>query len=145
MTISPTYERFKEKVPNTDTKYFGPLIQLSERIWTVAEKSGWHKETDTFYEYLSALGSEVGEAHNAYRDHNMHRMVISNVIGYDHVTGEPIIETPGKPEGIGPELADIIIRTCHLARFLGIDLDYEVNAKMQYIELREERKRDFDN
>lgn len=38
----------------------------------------------------------------------------------------------GKPEGFGPELADIIIRVADLAEWLGIELDEEVSLKMAF-------------
>lgn len=142
-----SFERLQEakrRGPTMHTLTTGPLHRLGERIWNLAERAGWHDESDTFHSYLSAIASEVGEAHNAFRDRGLHRAEVSRVIGYDHVTGEPISENP-KPEGVGPELADIIIRTAHLARFLGIDLDYEVEKKEEYLTVREERKREFDN
>lgn len=122
-----------------------PFGRIGERIWKIAEKSGWHRDSDSIHTYLSALASEVGEVHNEHRDHGFKRAVISNVIGYDHVTGEPIIETPGKPSGVGPELADVIIRTLHLAYHFGIDIDYEVQEKLNYIDMREQRRKVFDN
>ncbi len=37
-----------------------------------------------------------------------------------------------KPEGMGAELADVIIRTLNLASMYKIDLQYEVEHKMEY-------------
>lgn len=38
----------------------------------------------------------------------------------------------GKPEGLGSELADIIIRVLHLGGCLGIDLETEIAAKLEH-------------
>lgn len=38
----------------------------------------------------------------------------------------------GKPEGLGPELADVVIRCGDLATALGIDLNYCIKQKMRY-------------
>jgi NTP pyrophosphatase (non-canonical NTP hydrolase) len=38
----------------------------------------------------------------------------------------------GKPEGIGSELADIIIRVCDTAGALGLDMEAELRAKLAY-------------
>ena len=43
----------------------------------------------------------------------------------------------GKPEGLGPELADIIIRTINVAEGLGIDIEAKVVEKMAYNKRRE--------
>ena len=144
--VSATWDRLQKAREEPEvTHSHGPLRQRQQRIWDIAERSGWHKDSDTPYHYLSALGSEVGEAHNAFRDHGTKRAVVTNVVGYDRVTGEPNLETPGKPEGVGPELADVIIRALHLAEYLGIDMDAEVQAKLDYLDLRQQRKRVFDN
>lgn len=45
----------------------------------------------------------------------------------------------GKPEGLGSELADIIIRACDDAGALGIDLAAELRAKMDYNRTRAHR------
>ena len=42
----------------------------------------------------------------------------------------------GKPEGLGSELADIIIRVCDDAGALGIDLEAELRAKLAYNKTR---------
>lgn len=39
---------------------------------------------------------------------------------------------PAKPEGVGPEIADAIIRLFHLASELGIDLDEDIVEKVDY-------------
>lgn len=45
---------------------------------------------------------------------------------------ETTVEDSGKPVGFPTELADIVIRVADLAGYLGIDLGYEVDRKMEY-------------
>ena len=42
------------------------------------------------------------------------------------------IREDGKPEGIGSELADIVIRVCDSAGALGIDMEAELRAKLAF-------------
>lgn len=44
-----------------------------------------------------------------------------------------------KPEGVGAELADVLIRLLHLSATLGIDLDHIVGLKMEYNNTRSHR------
>lgn len=44
-----------------------------------------------------------------------------------------------KPEGVGPELADLIIRVLDYAEHVGLDMDAEVERKMAHNETREVR------
>jgi NTP pyrophosphatase (non-canonical NTP hydrolase) len=45
---------------------------------------------------------------------------------------ETVVNSNGKPEGLGSELADIIIRVCDDVGALGIDLKAELLAKMSF-------------
>ncbi|QEM40883.1 MAG: nucleotide pyrophosphohydrolase [Phage AS32] len=45
----------------------------------------------------------------------------------------------GKPEGVGPELADLAIRVLETCEEYGLNLDFEIERKMAYNEDREIR------
>lgn len=49
------------------------------------------------------------------------------------------IRENGKPEGLGSELADIIIRVCDTAGALSVDLEAELRAKLAYNRTRPHR------
>jgi NTP pyrophosphatase (non-canonical NTP hydrolase) len=73
---------------------------------------------------VALIHSEVSEALEEYR------------------AGHPLDEIrieDGKPEGFGPELADIVIRVCDLAQKAGVNLGANINLKMRYNKTRPTR------
>lgn len=70
--------------------------------------------------WLALVNTEVAEA-------------VEDVIAGRWVTTK---NEKGKPEGLGSELADIIIRVCDDAGALGIDLSAEIRAKLDYNKTR---------
>lgn len=114
----------------------------------MSESKGWHKPQDrddgTFRdasvaERLCLIHSEISEALEAVRDKNPH-------VYYSHTTEEygscisdqPELQWPdysvtlGKPDGLGVELADAVIRIGDLCEILGIDLEECIQIKTEY-------------
>lgn len=90
------------------------LGELAAKQFDWVERMGWHNKT--VLEALALIGSEVGEAVNECRG------------------DEPT-------EKLGEELADIILRTLDLAKWLGLDIEGEVLKKMAVNEVRGTRGR----
>lgn len=82
-------------------------------------RKGFYNPPPSVEQRLCLIHSEVSEALEAYRE------------GMDVTTLEN-----GKPVGLPSELADIIIRVCDFAEFLGIDLAHEIRMKSDYNETR---------
>ncbi len=72
---------------------------------------------------MALVHSEVSEALEAFR-----------IRGFNNFTDEN-----GKPDDVGSEFADILIRLLHYAKVHGIDLEAEYERKMAYNEKREYR------
>lgn len=91
------------------------------------EQYAFAADEPDFTTQIANLHGEVSEAWEAWRQW-----------GLDDVTGQPLFvkidpnEAIPKPEGVGSEFADILIRLLDSADICGIDLAKEVRRKMQY-------------
>lgn len=63
---------------------------------------------------------------------------LNNIIGFSESKLEEILSNP-KPEGVGPELADLMIRVLETSEEYDLDMDFEIERKMAYNEGREIR------
>jgi NTP pyrophosphatase (non-canonical NTP hydrolase) len=92
------------------------LSELQIRCFKQAQDCGWNEQEIPLPEMVALLHSEASEALEAYRNH------------------EPMSwrDEKNKPQGVASEFADLIIRVCHYAELLGIDLEEEVEQKLQY-------------
>ncbi len=97
------------------------LSEMAEEVYAVNVANGWFEEDRTFGDDIALIITEVGEAFDAYRQSQF----------YD-VTDPRF----GKPEGVGSELADILIRLLDTAKRRGINLDFEYRRKLEYNKTR---------
>lgn len=99
-----------------------------ETAHTLAVDKGWYqnrdpKSADCHVTMLALIAGEVHEAIEEVRDG-----------GRIHYTGEN-----GKPEGVGIELADVLLRLFDYAEFCGIDLQSMLETKHKYNKTRQHR------
>jgi len=80
------------------------LDSIAGEIYNWVECMGWHNKTPL--EYLALISSEVGEAVNECRGK------------------EPT-------EHLGEELADIVLRVLDFSKVQGIDLEHEIELKLE--------------
>lgn len=98
------------------------LSAMADEVTAWCIRKGWEPDpTRTFGDECALLHSEVSEALEAYRDWK-----------FEDATVEP----GAKPEGVGSEFADILIRLLHYSNNHGIDLEAEYERKMAFNEKR---------
>lgn len=116
---------------------FGTTIEeMTIEVRMVNIDKGWRSAeggpgTNTFGDYIALLHSEVSEALEAYRDHRL-----ADATEVKDMSLHPLGILP-KPEGVGSELADVLIRLLDMADVFGIDLEAEYRRKIAYNRGRE--------
>lgn len=92
------------------------ISELQGRAHAQGDDLGWNDRPIPIPEMVALIHSEASEALESYRNN------------------EPIAWTDdaGKPQGIASEFADILIRVAHYASLLRIDLELEVERKLNF-------------
>lgn len=125
---------------------------LQEIVRAVNVHNGWYDSDRTFGDDIALLHSEVSEAFEAYRDTGSVEDQTNDSQQFCWETGEhnPTIckwglrpgecrYIPPKPEGVGSELADVLVRLLDTCQRYNINLEYEFIRKMKYNASREYR------
>lgn len=109
------------------------LREMAAEVRAVNVSKGWRGEdgspTHSFGEAVALLHSEVSEALEAYRRWGL-ADATKPVCGNEGHTGNPCpTHGMGKPEGVGSELADVLIRLLDVTDAFGLplfDMDSEL-------------------
>jgi NTP pyrophosphatase (non-canonical NTP hydrolase) len=82
------------------------LAQMRDEVEAYCRDKGWWDEEVPFSVAMALLHEEAAEAGHAWRDHGLADMTLAQVT----VPLGEIAPPPPKPEGVGSEFADILIR-----------------------------------
>lgn len=105
------------------------IAQMTAEVRDVNTAKGWRSGDNTFGDYCALLHSEISEALEAWRDHKLADATGEVRSALDAVGLEG---QPAKPEGVGSEFADVLIRLLDTCDVYGIDLDFEYERKIAY-------------
>lgn len=107
------------------------LRHMAQNVEFINKENGWYDDNRTFIEELFLITSEVFEAGEAWREFEFEDMTYGNT-PCNIPRNCPHGENAHKPEGVGSELADVLIRLLDTAARHGIDLAAEYRRKMAY-------------
>lgn len=103
-----------------------PLAAMMAEVQEVNKANGWYDKPVAFLEAMYLMFEEVFEAGTAYREHGMDDMTEPGWMAEIGSSGIP------KPEGVGSEFADILIRLLDYCGRYGVDLDFEYRRKLDF-------------
>jgi NTP pyrophosphatase (non-canonical NTP hydrolase) len=126
---------------NTTTSYMlnRSLAELADEVDEFNESHGWKEVERSFGEDVALLHSEVSEALEAFRVWKTDDTTQSECKVCNRTDGMVVVPHLCKPEGVGSELADVLVRLLDTCNRHGIDLDFEFNRKMEYNRTRSHR------
>lgn len=105
-----------------------PLDVMTAEVVSFCKEKGWNDQPVSFGEAMALLHSEVSEALEAYRSWGTG----DATEGAYFPDGTLYDGTRPKPEGIGSEFADVLIRLLDDCARFGVDLEAEYERKMAF-------------
>lgn len=108
------------------------ITELAKAAGICAQEHGWRDRERELPEIIALAHSELSEALTEYAHDNP-------VLYFRSPSGNTSLTQTWeckKPEGIGPELADCIIRILEACDYLNIDIAKHIDLKMAYNETR---------
>ncbi len=100
--------------------------EMTAEVREVNIALGWRTGGNTFGDYIALLHSEVAEALEAYRDHRL----IDATTRYYGEERHPETGRQTKPEGVGSEFADVLIRLLDTCDVFGLH-PFDPDAKLR--------------
>lgn len=114
-----------EETPTVTTD-FDVLARMGDEVYAVNVANGWFEADRSFGDDIALLHSEVSEMLEAFREHGIE----------DATPPRSPDVAPAKPEGIGSEAADVLVRLLDTCKRYDIDLFAEWRRKLDYNKTR---------
>lgn len=111
------------------------LEEYQAQILSITKEKGWYETDRSFGDDIALLHSEVSEMFEAYRDHGTEDVTARPA----QVVGGVVMTSIPKPEGVGSEAADVLIRLLDTCERYGIDIRYELERKIEFNATRPHR------
>lgn len=113
------------------------LSQMQAEVWQFCVDKGWAgpgSVEKTFGDCMALLHTEISEAVEAYRVYGLEDATATGCIDCTQSGVGACDDAPHifKPEGVGSEFADVLIRLLDDCERYGIDLEAEYERKMKY-------------
>jgi NTP pyrophosphatase (non-canonical NTP hydrolase) len=110
------------------------LEEMQAEVRSNNETHGWYDELRLFGDDVALLHTEVSEMYEAFRQWGTEDMtgIESPHSSYVSSDGVTHFDGPAKPEGVGSEMADVLIRLLDTAERSGVDLRAEYERKMAF-------------
>lgn len=108
------------------------IREMTTDVREVNTEKGWRTGGNTFGDYIALMHSELSESLEAYRDHRLTDATRAQCEARRRHNPEEDHVHQCKPEGVGSEFADMLIRLLDVADIYGIDLDAEFERKLAY-------------
>jgi NTP pyrophosphatase (non-canonical NTP hydrolase) len=99
---------------------FWPLPEMQAEVDRYCHAMGWREDPPVFADCMALLHEEVSEAGSAWRHWDMTDMT-------GKVTGNQLALDASKPEGVGSEFADLLIRLLDDSELFGVNLAAEAS------------------
>jgi len=112
------------------------MLKMQLCVAGVNSANGWFDKDRTFGEDIALLHSEVSEMLEAYRLWEASDQTeVECRIAFEDVDHDTMVAAGGhlcKPEGVGSEAADVLVRLLDTCERYGIDLVTEFWRKVEY-------------
>lgn len=105
------------------------LREMTAEVRELNTAKGWRTGDNTVGDYVALLHSEITEMLEAYRDWRLASGTGPDRFGRTEASPDRDVRIPSKPEGVGSEAADVLIRTLDMydaIELLVFDLDSEL-------------------
>ena len=113
------------------------LQAAANDVYAINKDKGWFDAERTFGDDIALLHSEVSEMLEAFRDHGTEDVTIDLCKGHPEI--DYLDNHICKPEGVGSEAADVLVRLLDTCYRYNIDLGHEFVKKIRFNNTRPQR------